>query len=126
MDKAEEKTAMKISVKSKVKSSKANTVKFDDVFKDNQEVMDWYNNLKNKNAQKGQMIVSKAAVEGRLTYPIKAVAELLKKDKEKISKNKKTCLLFDTLNTTKKIEESYKLIHERYQNNLKPDNIFIN
>jgi len=86
-DKAEEKTAMKISVKSKVASSSSNTVKFNDLFKDNAEVMHWYNSLQNKKQQTGQKIIAETAVEGGITYPITAVAELLKKDKMRISKN---------------------------------------
>jgi hypothetical protein len=42
LDKKDEESSLKISVKSKVKSPKANTVKFKDMFDKQQDVNNWY------------------------------------------------------------------------------------
>ena len=57
--------AMRISVKSKVKSPKANTVKFNQVFNDKKDVDDWFKKLsaKEKENQRAQLIVAESAMK---------------------------------------------------------------
>jgi hypothetical protein len=60
-----EEDALKISVKSKVKSPATNTVKFSDIFKDERAVDDWHKSLPNteKSKQKGKRIIAESAIE---------------------------------------------------------------
>jgi hypothetical protein len=60
-----EEDALKISVKSKVKSPATNTVKFSDIFKSERAVDDWHKSLPNieKSKQKGQRIIAESAIE---------------------------------------------------------------
>ena len=58
--------ALKVSVKSKVKSPETNTVKFADVFDDKKSVDNWYKELINatmKKNEKGQKIIAESAME---------------------------------------------------------------
>jgi hypothetical protein len=58
--------ALKISVKSKVKSPETNTVKFADIFDDKKSVENWYNELINsaiKKNERGQKIIAESAME---------------------------------------------------------------
>ena len=57
--------AMRISVKSKVKSPKANTVKLNQVFNDKKDVDDWFKKLseKEKKNQHAQLIVAESAMK---------------------------------------------------------------
>ena len=60
-----EEDALKISVKSKVKSPETNTVKFSDIFETERAVDDWHKTLSNieKPKQKGQRIIAESAIE---------------------------------------------------------------
>lgn len=75
-----EEKVMRISVKSKVASSSTNTVKFNDAFKDNKELSDWYNSLSNKKGEIGQKIIAESAINApsgkALIYPITALDKL--------------------------------------------------
>jgi len=86
---ASEENSLKISVKSKVSSPKSNTVKFTDAFKDNEEVMKWYNSLTDKKNQIGQKIIAQDSINAPsgkgLLYPITAVSDLIDNDKRRIS-----------------------------------------
>lgn len=95
-EKKDEDSALKISVKSKVKSSKANTVKFKDVFDTKKDVTDWYKGLSSKSLkdqQKGPKIVAESAMDVYTGYkgkalfgvPIVAMLNLLKDDKVNIT-----------------------------------------
>ena len=58
--------ALKISVKSKVKSPETNTVKFADIFENENSVQIWYKELANvalKKGQRGQKIIAESAME---------------------------------------------------------------
>jgi len=91
----DEESALKISVKSKVKSPKANTVKFKDVFKNEKSVDDWYIDLtpQIKMQQKGPKIIAESALTVYGNYsgkalsgiPIFSVLNLLKNDRQKIN-----------------------------------------
>lgn len=91
----DEESALKISVKSKVKSPKANTVKFKDVFKNEKSVEDWYKELGSnlKSNQKGPKAIAESAltVYGNFSgkalsgIPILSVLNLLKNDRQKIT-----------------------------------------
>lgn len=61
-----EEDALKISVKSKVKSPETNTVKFADIFKNKDSVETWYKELATaamKRGEKGQKIIAESAME---------------------------------------------------------------
>ena len=89
-----EESSLKISVKSKVKSSKANTIKFKDVFDNTRDVTTWYNGLNTtlKTKQKGPKDVAESAMEVYGSYtgkslfgvPIKAINTLIKDEKTAI------------------------------------------
>ena len=90
-------SSIKISVKSKVKSAKANTIKFKDVFdKKEKNVEDWYRNLStvDKKREIGTKTVAESIVgsygnySGRVNSaaPITAVYNLLQSQKQEISK----------------------------------------
>jgi len=91
----DEDSALKISVKSKVKSPKANTVKFKDVFKGEKSVNDWYSGLNPqlKSQQKGPKTIAEAALTVYGNYsgkslsgiPLFSVLNLLKYDRQKIN-----------------------------------------
>ena len=84
---------MKISVKSKVASSSTNTVKFNDAFKDQSEVLDWYNTILNKKQEIGQKVVAESAINApsgkALLYPIAALDKLFDVRKELVSASMK-------------------------------------
>lgn len=94
-ERKDEETALKISVKSKVKSPKANTVKFKDIFDREKEVDDWYRNL-NRTLQRQQIgpkTVAESALgvyggySGKTLFgvPIVAMMNLMKEDKANIT-----------------------------------------
>jgi len=93
-EKKEEDASLKISVKSKVKSPKANTVKFKDIFEKEQSVEDWYKSLNYQlqKEQKGPKIVADSAIKVYKNFqgkslsgiPIFSVLNLLKEDKKNI------------------------------------------
>lgn len=102
-DKKDADTALKISVKSKVKSKNANTVKFRDLFRTAsggegtvQDVKDWYKNLSKslQKSQKGPKIVAESAMEVYTGYSgkalfgvaIAAMMNLIKNDKTNITR----------------------------------------
>ncbi len=95
-EKKDEDSALKISVKSKVKSPKANTVKFKDVFEKERDVDNWYKGL-NRTLQKEQIgprTVAESALgvyggySGKSLFgvPIFSMLNLLKEDKANITK----------------------------------------
>ena len=86
---------LKISVKSKVRSSSTATVKFTDAFKAEQEVNDWFNNIKftrAKNFNMGQKEIAESALRyskysGKgMLYPIGAIVNLLNSSKASVVK----------------------------------------
>lgn len=89
-----ENSSLRISVKSKVKSSKANTIKFKDVFDNSKDITKWYNSLNTtlKTKQKGPKDVAESAMDvygnfsGKSLFgvPIKAVNTLITNDKQTI------------------------------------------
>jgi hypothetical protein len=86
---------LKISVKSKVKTPKANTVKFKDLFDSKKEVADWYKGLNRslQQEQKGPKTVAESALDAYTGYtkkalfgvPIIAIMNLMKEDKVHIT-----------------------------------------
>lgn len=94
-DKKDEGSALKISVKSKVKSPQSNTVKFKDAFNKKQDVDNWYKNLDAalKRQQVGPKSVAESALDvyenysGKATFgiPILSVLNLLRDDRAKMT-----------------------------------------
>jgi hypothetical protein len=92
--KESESSAMKISVKSKVSSSKTNTVKFKDMYDKVSDVTKWYNDLSAavKRDQKGQKIIGESVIQaynigqGRVgpRAPVLSLIKLIQGDRTKI------------------------------------------
>jgi predicted O-linked N-acetylglucosamine transferase (SPINDLY family) len=61
-----------------------------------------------------------------LAIELATTPEKLRSIKQKLERNKLTTALFDTPRFTKHIEAAYKQMHERYQADLPPNNIYIN
>jgi predicted O-linked N-acetylglucosamine transferase (SPINDLY family) len=61
-----------------------------------------------------------------LAIELATTPEKLRSIKQKLERNKLTTALFDTPRFTKHIEAAYKQMHERYQADLSPNNIYIN
>jgi hypothetical protein len=109
-EKKSEESALRISVKSKVKSPKANTVKFKDVFSNKKDITDWYNSLNSqlKQKQKGPKIVAESALDVYNSYtgkavfgiPIMSVLNLIRDDRTNITR-----IINDTLNNVITVHE---------------------
>lgn len=109
-EKKSEESALRISVKSKVKSPKANTVKFKDVFSNKKDITDWYNSLNSqlKQKQKGPKIVAESALDVYNSYtgkavfgiPIMSVLNLIRDDRTNITR-----IINDTLNNVITVQE---------------------
>lgn len=109
-EKKSEESALRISVKSKVKSPKANTVKFKDVFSNKKDITDWYNSLNSqlKQKQKGPKIVAESALDiynsytGKAVFgiPIMSVLNLIRDDRTNITR-----IINDTLNNVITVQE---------------------
>lgn len=120
-EKKDEDSAIKISVKSKVKSPKPNTVKFKDVFSREKDVSDWYKGLNRplQQKQKGPKIITETALgvygmgKGKAMFgvPIVAMINLLKHDKLKISALIKQKIKSDI--TVQEFESILKEIHSK-------------
>jgi len=94
----DEETALKISVKSKVRSASSNNVKFNSIFVNKYSVQRWYKRFngspKLKQEQKGPSIIAEAAMDaytssgsaGKIVamVPLMALRDLIEKDKAKI------------------------------------------
>lgn len=114
-EKKSENPSIRISVKSKVKSPKANTVKFKDVFENQKEINDWYNSLNPqlKEKQKGPKIVAESALDvynlyaGKAVFgiPIMSVLNLLRDDRVNITK-----VIVDTIGNAITIKEFENLL----------------
>lgn len=99
-DKMTEKSAIKISVKSKAFSAKTNTVKFKDMFDKQTDIDRWYNELETsqKRNQKGQKLIAEGVRKaydlggGRvaLSAPCLALINLIKSDRPRIEPILKT------------------------------------
>lgn len=110
IEKKSEESALRISVKSKVKSPKANTVKFKDVFSNKKDITDWYNSLNSqlKQKQKGPKIVAESALDiynsytGKAVFgiPIMSVLNLIRDDRTNITR-----IINDTLNNVITVQE---------------------
>ena len=110
IEKKSEESALRISVKSKVKSPKANTVKFKDVFSNKKDITDWYNSLNSqlKQKQKGPKIVAESALDVYNSYtgkavfgiPIMSVLNLIRDDRTNITR-----IINDTLNNVITVQE---------------------
>lgn len=99
--KESEASAIKISVKSKVSSAKANTVKFKDMYDKVADVTKWYDDLTaaQKRDQKGQKIIGESVVQSYVTgqgrvgprAPVLSLINLINGDRNRISEvlNKK-------------------------------------
>lgn len=109
-EKKSEESALRISVKSKVKSPKANTVKFKDVFSNKKDITDWYNSLNSqlKQKQKGPKIVAESALDVYNSYtgkavfgiPIMSVLNLIRDDRTNITR-----IINDILNNVITVQE---------------------
>ena len=109
-EKKSEESALRISVKSKVKSPKANTVKFKDVFSNKKDITDWYNSLNSqlKQKQKGPKIVAESALDiynsytGKAVFgiPIMSVLNLIRDDRTNITR-----IINDILNNVITVQE---------------------
>ena len=94
-EKKDPETSLRISVKSKVKTPKANTVKFKDLFDGKKDVADWYKSLNRslQQQQKGPKTVAESAInvytdyKGKFLFgvPIVAMMNLMKEDKVNIT-----------------------------------------
>lgn len=92
--KADDESAIKISVKSKVSNPKSNTVKFKDMFGSQADIDRWYDELSatDKRNQKGQQLIAKGVrraydlAGGRVgpRAPIAALRNLIAKDRTRI------------------------------------------
>ena len=110
IEKKSEESALRISVKSKVKSPKANTVKFKDVFSNKKDITDWYNSLNSqlKQKQKGPKIVAESALDVYNSYtgkavfgiPIMSVLNLIRDDRTNITR-----IINDILNNVITVQE---------------------
>jgi len=117
----DEESALKISVKSKVKSPKANTVKFKDVFKNEKSVDDWYTGLTSqvKMQQKGPKTIAESALTVYGNYsgkslsgiPIFSVLNLLKSDRQKINS-----LIISKFGGTIDIDTFKRVLEKVYKN----------
>jgi hypothetical protein len=119
-EKSSEESALRISVKSKVKSPKANTVKFKDIFNRQNDITNWYNSLNPqlKLKQKGPKIVAESAIDVYNSYtgkavfgiPIMSVLNLIRDDRINITR-----IINDILNnviTVKEFENILKTIEK--------------
>jgi hypothetical protein len=120
-EKKDEESSLKISVKSKVKSPKANTVKFKDIFQKEKEVNIWYKglNAQLKREQVGPRTVAESALEVYGSYsgkalsgiPLKSVINLLKSDRQNISK-----VITSQIGTDVSIAQFEKIINKVFDN----------
>lgn len=114
-EKKAEDSAIRISVKSKVKSPKANTIKFKDIFENQKDIINWYNSLNSqlKQKQKGPKIVAESALDVYNSYtgkavfgiPIMSVLNLLRDDRSNMTR-----MVVDTIGNVVTIKEFENLL----------------